>query len=136
MRRMLADAASPANRIVYRSQKCQIWWQTVPSLPRDPRNPEDVDSTAPDHAPDACRIWFVIGTKCQKYRLPKLFRKMNCHSAPINAILKGQRETQTKRETLTHCSTPCKLLKLPKRLNHSKTSALTNHLLIPMPRTL
>ena len=55
MRRMLADAGQPDVPGLYVSRKCQIWWQTVPSLPRDPRNPEDVDSTAADHAADACR---------------------------------------------------------------------------------
>lgn len=55
MRRLLADAGKPDMPGLYVSRKCQIWWQTVPSLPRDPRNPEDVDSTAADHAADACR---------------------------------------------------------------------------------
>lgn len=55
MRRMLADAGSPDRPGLYVSRNCQVWWQTVPSLPRDPRKPEDVDSTAPDHAADACR---------------------------------------------------------------------------------
>lgn len=55
MRRLLADAGQPDVPGLYVSRKCQVWWQTVPALPRDPRNPEDVDSTAADHAADACR---------------------------------------------------------------------------------
>ena len=55
MRRMLADAGKPDVPGLYVSRSCRYWWSTVPSLPRDPRNPEDVDSSAPDHAADACR---------------------------------------------------------------------------------
>lgn len=55
MRRMLADAGSPDVPGLYVSRNCKIWWQTVPSLPRDTRNPEDVDSSSADHAADACR---------------------------------------------------------------------------------
>ena len=55
MRRLLADAGKPDVPGLYVSRNCRIWWETVPSLPRDPRNPEDVDSSAPDHAADACR---------------------------------------------------------------------------------
>ena len=55
MRRMLADAGKPDVPGLYVSRKCSYWWATVPALPRDPRNPEDVDSSAPDHAADACR---------------------------------------------------------------------------------
>jgi len=55
MRRLLADAGKPDVPGLYVSRKCSYWWETVPALPRDPRNPEDVDSSAPDHAADACR---------------------------------------------------------------------------------
>lgn len=55
MRRLLADAGKPDKPGMYVSRLCRYWWATVPALPRDPRNPEDVDSTAPDHAADACR---------------------------------------------------------------------------------
>lgn len=59
MRRLLADAGSPDQPGLYISRSCRYWWATVPALPRDPRNPEDVDSTAPDHAADACRYGLV-----------------------------------------------------------------------------
>lgn len=55
MRRMLADAGKPDRPGLYVSRRCAAWWQTVPSLPRDPRNPEDIDSRGPDHYADACR---------------------------------------------------------------------------------
>ena len=55
MRRLLANAGQPDQPGLYVSRNCRIWWQTVPSLPRDPRNPEDVDSASADHAADACR---------------------------------------------------------------------------------
>ena len=55
MRRLLNDAGKPDLPGLYVTRSCRYWWTTVPSLPRDPRNPDDVDSTAPDHAADACR---------------------------------------------------------------------------------
>ncbi|OQX17735.1 MAG: hypothetical protein BWK76_09690 [Desulfobulbaceae bacterium A2] len=55
MRILLSDAGKPDKPGLYISRRCRYWWQTVPSLPRDPRRPEDVDSSAPDHAADACR---------------------------------------------------------------------------------
>ncbi len=44
---------------------CEYWWATVPSLPRDPRRSDDVDSRAADHAADACR-YAIVG----QMRLP------------------------------------------------------------------
>ncbi|WP_197513265.1 hypothetical protein [Acidihalobacter aeolianus] len=35
------------------ASRCTGWLRTVPSLPRDPRNPEDVDTKAVDHWLDA-----------------------------------------------------------------------------------
>ncbi|MCW5601813.1 phage terminase large subunit [Nitrosomonas sp.] len=67
MARMLADAGKPDMPGLYVSRSCRYWWETVPSLARDPRNPEDVDSRGIDHAADACRYGltrqvFVIHT--------------------------------------------------------------------------
>ena len=59
MRRLLANAGRPDMEGLYVSRLCTTWWQTVPNLPRDPRHPEDVDSTAADHAADACRYALV-----------------------------------------------------------------------------
>ncbi len=55
MSRMLQNAGKPDQPGLYVSRRCHYWWQTVPSLPRDPRRPEDIDTTAADHAADACR---------------------------------------------------------------------------------
>lgn len=37
----------------YVASRCRYWLATVPTLPRDTRNPEDVDSAANDHMLDA-----------------------------------------------------------------------------------
>lgn len=55
MRRLLADAGKPDVPGLYISRICKYWWQTVPTLARDPRRVEDVDSSGPDHSADACR---------------------------------------------------------------------------------
>jgi hypothetical protein len=41
------------------ADKCAGWWETVPVLPRDPINAEDVDSKAIDHWADANRYGAV-----------------------------------------------------------------------------
>lgn len=73
MRRMLADAGKPDVPGLYIARNCRYFWQTVPSLPRDPRRAEDVDSGAADHGADACRyalnhdepVFFTgIGSSC------------------------------------------------------------------------
>ena len=55
MRRLLADAGKPDVPGLYISRLCRYWWATVPTLARDQRRVEDVDSSGPDHAADACR---------------------------------------------------------------------------------
>lgn len=55
MARMLADAGKPDVPGLYVSRLCRYWWETVPGLARDPRNPEDIATTGPDHGADACR---------------------------------------------------------------------------------
>jgi terminase large subunit-like protein len=55
MKRMLADAGKPDVPGLYISRSCAYWWATVPYLARDQRRVEDVDSSGPDHAADACR---------------------------------------------------------------------------------
>jgi hypothetical protein len=42
-----------ANGEFFVASRCRFWLATVPALPRDTRNPEDVDSSANDHALDA-----------------------------------------------------------------------------------
>lgn len=41
------------NEEFFVTSRCRFWLATVPSLPRDPRLPEDVDSSANDHLLDA-----------------------------------------------------------------------------------
>ncbi len=55
MRRLLQDAGKPDKPGLYVSRLCEYWWNTVPTLPRDPRKSDDVDSRTADHAADACR---------------------------------------------------------------------------------
>lgn len=60
MRRMLSFAGQPDQAGLYISRKCEYFWGTVPSLPRDPKRIEDVDSTGPDHGADACRYGVLL----------------------------------------------------------------------------
>jgi len=55
MRRMLADAGKPDKPGLYITERCGYWLSTVPFLDRNPRRPEDVDTTGPNHSADACR---------------------------------------------------------------------------------
>lgn len=55
MRRLLAQAGEPARAGLYVSRACEYFWAAVPSLPRDPKRIEDVDSSGSDHAADAVR---------------------------------------------------------------------------------
>lgn len=60
MRTMLSQAGLADKPGLYISRSCEYAWETLPALPRDPRDIEDVDSSAPDHAADALRygvIW-------------------------------------------------------------------------------
>lgn len=60
MRTLLSQSGSPDRPGLYLSRRCDYAWETLPVLPRDPRDIEDVDSAAPDHAADALRygvIW-------------------------------------------------------------------------------
>lgn len=60
MRTLLSQAGTPDKPGLYISRACDYAWDTLPVLPRDPRDIEDVDSSAPDHAADALRygvIW-------------------------------------------------------------------------------
>ena len=55
MRRLLQGTGSVDEPGLYVSNGCTYWWDTVPTLPRDPRRVEDVDTRSPDHAGAACR---------------------------------------------------------------------------------
>lgn len=55
MRKLLSWAGQPDRAGLYIARNCEYFWQTVPTLPRDPKRIEDVDSTGPDHGADAMR---------------------------------------------------------------------------------
>jgi hypothetical protein len=55
MRTLLRQAGEAGAPGLFIGRGCSYFWRTVPYLPRDPRDPEDLDSTAPDHAADAVR---------------------------------------------------------------------------------
>jgi len=42
------------------ASRCRFWLATVPQLPRDPRRPEDIDSSANDHMAD-CTSYLIAG---------------------------------------------------------------------------
>lgn len=55
MRRLLSDAGQLDKPGLYVSRGCSYFWDTVPYLARDQKRVEDLDTTGPDHAADACR---------------------------------------------------------------------------------
>ena len=55
MKKLLQGAGEPDVPGLYISRACTYFWQTVPYLARDPRKPDDVDSSGPDHGADAAR---------------------------------------------------------------------------------
>lgn len=66
MRTLFSQAGSTDLPGLYIARNCEYAWETLPSLPRDPRNPEDVDSGGPDHAADALRygvVWKSSGAR-------------------------------------------------------------------------
>ena len=55
MRRLLSDAGKPDVPGLYISRGCEYFWQTAPTLARDQKRVEDLDSSGPDHGADAMR---------------------------------------------------------------------------------
>lgn len=55
MRRLLQDAGKPDLPGMYIARHCEYFWATAPTLGRDPRRPEDLDSRGPDHSVDSLR---------------------------------------------------------------------------------
>jgi hypothetical protein len=43
----------------YATERCGMFWATVPACPRSETNPEDLDTRSNDHAADACRYGAV-----------------------------------------------------------------------------
>lgn len=59
MRTMLSQAGAPDAPGLYISTLCSYAWATLPTLARDQRDVEDLDSDGPDHAADALRYGIV-----------------------------------------------------------------------------
>lgn len=55
MRTMLQNAGKPDRPGLYISRSCSYFWDTVPYLGRDKRDPEDLDTKGADHGADALR---------------------------------------------------------------------------------
>ena len=55
LRTLMTQAGQPDVPGLYIGKNCQYLWETLPSLPRDPRNPEDLDTRANDHGADGLR---------------------------------------------------------------------------------
>ena len=56
MRNLLTSAKNKDGKPgLWISERCQYFWQTVPNLLRDPKRPEDLLTTGPDHGADAAR---------------------------------------------------------------------------------
>lgn len=68
-----------ANGEFFVASRCLYWLATVPSLPRDPRNPEDVDTSANDHMLDATS-YLISGSsqgavRCTEFNLPRVITR-------------------------------------------------------------
>ncbi len=59
MRQLMADAGKPDRPGLYVNHRCKNFWNTVPTLARDMRRVEDLDSGQADHAADACRYGLI-----------------------------------------------------------------------------
>jgi len=70
MRRLLQDAGKPDVPGLYISRRCEYFWRTVPSLPRDPKRPDDLDSRASDHAADCARYAITGGAGSGGVQMP------------------------------------------------------------------
>lgn len=75
LRRLMQDAGKPDVPGLYVSRRCQGFWRTVPSLPRDPRRRDDVDSSANDHWADAARY----GVSYEHPQEPSVIRTRRAH---------------------------------------------------------
>lgn len=62
VRALFAGACRPDVPGLYIARHCEGCWATIPTLPRDPRRPDDVDSRGADHWADALR-YAVVGQR-------------------------------------------------------------------------
>ena len=72
MRRLMADAGTPDVPGLYVSERCWYFLATVPTLPRDPKRPEDLDTTGPDHAADAVRYGITAELNVSTFKRQKI----------------------------------------------------------------
>ena len=71
MKSSLSERMEEAGLFVFST--CRHFIRTVPSLPRDSRDMEDLDTTAEDHIADACRYRIMrITSKLQTQRIRSL----------------------------------------------------------------
>ncbi|NYF80569.1 phage terminase large subunit [Granulicella arctica] len=59
VKNLLAAAGQLDRPGLYISRACSYWWNTVPFLSRDPKQPESVDGSRPDHAID-CTAYLCL----------------------------------------------------------------------------
>ena len=55
VRKLMSSAGELDQPGLYISRACSYFWRSVPYLGRSPRRPDDLDTTAADHAADAIR---------------------------------------------------------------------------------
>lgn len=55
LRRLMSDAGKPDVPGFYAARNCSYFWETVPTLPRDPCKQNDLDTRAVDHSADMVR---------------------------------------------------------------------------------
>lgn len=72
--RMEALKTLMANGEFWVARRCRFWLATVPALPRDPRLPEDVDTSANDHLLDATS-YLIVGKASGQARMGTFDRK-------------------------------------------------------------
>ena len=68
MRRMFADAGAPDRPGLFVARHCDQFWQTAPTIGRDPRKIEDLESRQNDPALDALRY----GVMRENFRVPRM----------------------------------------------------------------
>lgn len=55
MRTMFLNCGEPGSPGLYVDRRCQYFWETVPTLPRSRKDPEDVEKCSTDHGADSLR---------------------------------------------------------------------------------
>lgn len=66
MARMMEAAGDPTAPGLYATPKVESFWATVPGLQYAQHDPEDLDTTQPDHVADSCR-YLLMATHDKRY---------------------------------------------------------------------